>query len=335
MVPSVMTAFFLRLRLTFVPKFPIFTTSNKRKVFKMANNMNFLYDNITNKIIKMLEDGTPPWRKSWRASDMPVNLQTKYAYRGVNVWLLIASPFATTPYWLTMNQINNLKGRIKDTELKNYETVVFWKIMKTTEKNRNNEEVEKTFPFIRYTRVWNLGQCTFSDEVLNKLVPKVEKKDLNPIEACEKIVDKYSDRPEINFGGNRAFYSPLFDKIQMPTFDSFESAEEFYSTEFHELAHSTGAEKRLKRFKATDTDMFGSETYSKEELVAEMTASFLCAEAQIEQTTLENSAAYVAGWLKKIKDSDNRFVLTAASKAQNAADYILGRNKTDDNEDKE
>ena len=186
-------------------------------------------------------------------------------------------------------------------------------------------EEEDTFPMLRYSRVYNLGQCEFSPEQLAKLVPAETKNPFTALQACENIVMSYKDCPEVKFGGNRAYYIPLFDKIQMPNKEDFETPENYYSTLFHEMAHSTGSQKRLKRFRATDSNIFGSETYSKEELVAEMTASFLCAEAEIENKTLDNSAAYIKGWLQAIKNSDKNFVLSAASKAQYAAEYILGK----------
>lgn len=289
-----------------------------------SSNMNFLYQAITDKIVKMLETGTSPWKKTWRASDAPRNLTTKIPYRGVNVWMLLSSPYATTKYWLTWKQVMSLKGRVKAEEAKNYEIVIFWKQLKYT-KTVGGIEEEDTFPMLRYSRVYNLGQCEFSPETLAKLVPAETANEFTSLQMCEKIVMNYKDSPEVKFGGDRTYYSPLFDKIQMPNKTDFEAPEEYYATLFHEMAHSTGSEKRLKRFKANDTNMFGSETYSKEELVAEMTSSFLCAEAAIENSTIENSASYIAGWLKVIKNSDKNFVLSAASKASYAAEYILGK----------
>ena len=286
-----------------------------------GTSMNFLYENITNKILSILETGVSPWKKTWVSKDFPMNLTTKIPYHGINVWLLLSSPYASTPYWMTWNQIMKLKGRVKDTEAKNYETVVFWKQLKF----KNAEDEEKSFPMIRYTRVYNLGQCEFDAETLAKLVPTVEEKQFTPKESCEAIVKGYKDSPDINHGGDRAYYSPLMDKIQMPLRESFSGEDEYYTTLFHEMGHSTGSEKRLKRFHANDTHIFGSETYSKEELVAEMTASFLSAEAGIENNTIENSAAYIKGWLKAIQNADRTFVVSAASKANYAANYILGR----------
>jgi antirestriction protein ArdC len=214
-----------------------------------------------------------------------------------------------------------LKGRVKDEEAKNYETVVFWKQLKF----KNDEDEEKSFPMIRYTRVYNFGQCIFDEATIKKLVPETEENPFTPKETCENIVKGYKDCPEINFGGGRAFYSPLMDRIQMPLKESFTGEEEYYSTLFHEMGHSTGSERRLKRFKSVDSGIFGSETYSKEELIAEMVASFLSAESGIENNTIENSASYIAGWLKAIKNADKTFVVQAASRASFASNYILGR----------
>ncbi len=124
-------------------------------------------------------------------------------------------------------------------------------------------------------------------------------------------------------GGDRAFYQPSTDSVHMPAVHSFEGAEEYHSTLFHELSHSTGHESRLNRHgMETGIAAFGSAVYSKEELAAEFGAAFLCAHAGI-QGTLDNSAAYIAGWAKALK-ADSRLVVTAASQGQKAADYILG-----------
>lgn len=297
----------------------------------MANNMNFLYQAITDKIVKMLESGTSPWKKTWAAKDAPKNLTTKIPYRGVNVWMLLASPHATTPYWLTWKQVMSLKGRVKTEEAKNYEMVIFWKQLKYT-KNVGGVEEEDSFPMLRYSRVYNLGQCEFSPETLAKIVPAETVNEFTPLQACENIVFSYKDCPEVSFGGDRAYYSPLMDAIQMPHKIDFKTPENYYATLFHEMAHSTGSSKRLKRFKASDSNMFGSETYSKEELVAEMCSSFLCAEAGIENSTIDNSASYIKGWLGAIKNSDKNFVLSAASKAQYAAEYVMGKRQVAETE---
>lgn len=284
----------------------------------------FIYQNITNKIVAMLEKGISPWKKTWRAENMPMNLTTKYNYRGINVWLLLASENATTPYWITYNQLKKADGTLKSGEEKNYETIIYFQISKI--KDRFTGE-EKTVPFIKYTRVWNLSQINISTEKYDKLVPKVVKREVNTIEGCEEIVENYKSCPEISFGGDKAYYSPLFDNIQMPPKKDFESDENYYGVLFHEMGHSTGAEKRLNRFKAADSNQFASESYSKEELIAEMTSSFLSATAGISNELIVNSAAYLKGWLSAIQEGEKNFLVSAASKASYAADYILGKER--------
>jgi len=285
---------------------------------------NIVYQIVTDRIIKLLESGTAPWKKAWKASDLPMNLTTKIPYKGVNTWLLLSCGMPS-PYWLTWKQTMALKGTVKKDEAKNFQVVVFWKQLKYDKKSTDNEIEERTFPMLRYYRVYNLSQVELPADVMKKLVPEKEVRLTNKIEDCEAIVKNYKDCPEIKYGGDRAYYACLFDRIQMPLHEDFDSDEEFYSTMFHEMAHSTGAEKRLNRFKATDSHIFGSDRYSKEELIAEMTSSFLCAEAGIENQVIENSVAYIASWMKAIKEGDKNFVISAASRAQRAADYILNR----------
>jgi len=260
-----------------------------------------------------------------------MNLTTKIPYRGINTWLLLSLGMPS-PYWLTWNQTMKLKGRVKQEEAKNFQIVIFWKQLKIADKTAKGEDNEKTIPLLRYYKVYNLSQVELPADVMKRLVPAVEPVQINKIEECENIVSNYKDCPEIKFGGDRAFYANLFDRIQMPLHEDFETDEEYYSTLFHEMGHSTGSPKRLDRFKATDSHLFGADTYSKEELIAEMAASFLCAEAGIGNETIENSAAYIQGWMKAIKNGDKNFVISAASRAQKAADYILQRNqKTQEN----
>jgi antirestriction protein ArdC len=130
--------------------------------------------------------------------------------------------------------------------------------------------------------------------------------------------------PALNHGGALAFYRPATDTVQMPTRETFDNPEAYYSTLFHELTHSTGHQKRLNRPTLTDLQPFGSTNYSKEELVAELGAAFLCAQAGIENATVNRNASYIAGWLRAL-ENDRRMVILAAAQAQKAADYILGR----------
>lgn len=137
---------------------------------------------------------------------------------------------------------------------------------------------------------------------------------------AELIVSRYADRPPVVYCGDRAYYSLLDDRIQIPRPEMYPIREEFYSTLFHELIHSTGHPKRLNRESLKDTE---EEAYSKEELVAEMGAAFLCNQAHISAKTLENSSAYIQGWLSRLRN-DKSLVIRAAAAAQKAADYVNG-----------
>jgi antirestriction protein ArdC len=145
----------------------------------------------------------------------------------------------------------------------------------------------------------------------------------DPIAAAEAIVAGMPKPPAISHGFNRAAYSPSLDAVRMPSPERFTPREEYYSALFHELGHSTGHASRLARKGITDETMFGSHEYSQEELCAEITSAFLCGHAGIAPATLDNSAAYLAGWLSKLGD-DQRLVVLAAAQAQRAADHILG-----------
>ena len=145
--------------------------------------------------------------------------------------------------------------------------------------------------------------------------------EFNPIENAQAIIDGWKNKPEINHvEGDRAYYMPKFDKITLPLKSQFKSPEEYYSTAFHELAHSTGHSKRLNRKELTEANYFGSHDYSKEELTAEFASAFLCSTSGIEKT-IDNSAAYIKGWSQKLR-SNPKWLVSAAAKAQKAANLI-------------
>ena len=156
-----------------------------------------------------------------------------------------------------------------------------------------------------------------------KSEPTENQPQVQPIETCERVVDEWLGRPTIKNGGDYASYSKVLDCVQMPGRACFDNVEEYYSTLFHELTHSTGHPTRLNRSSLVDFERFGDHNYSRYELVAEMGAAFLAAYCGIENRTLDNSAAYLANWLDALKN-DSRLVLVAASQAQKAADLILG-----------
>jgi antirestriction protein ArdC len=285
------------------------------------------YAIVTEKIINLLEQGIVPWRRPWSATGLPCNLVSKKPYRGVNLLLLSATKYIS-PLWLTMKQANELGGSVRKGE--HSQIVVFWKIDQIAkaetetdpEKDVADEKSRPRF-VLRYYRLFNLEQCELPQAVLDKL-PKIETHQHDPIEAAERIIAGMPNPPEIQYAGSKAYYSPLTDRITLPPRELFISAEEFSATKIHECVHSTGSRKRLNRESIAEAAPFGSPTYVAEELVAEMGAAFLCAEAGISPAVVENQAAYIQGWLGKIR-SDKRLVTMTAAQAQKAADFILNR----------
>lgn len=297
----------------------------------MTNKSDFVVEKVTNRVIELLEKGEIPWRKPWTIRGMlPCNLITSKEYKGVNAFLLsLYSHTYASPYFLTFNQAKKIGGSVKKDE--HAVPVIYWNWREKeveTEKENGETEVEvKKIPFMRYYNVFNVEQCNG----LEDKIPEVKAKTFNntPLERCEKIVDEMKDKPTIMHGGSRAVYTPGNDSIRTPEMKYFESAEEYYSTLYHELVHSTGHEKRLKRFTPGRTPSFGSEDYSKEELIAEMGSAYLCGICEIENKTLENSAAYIQGWLSKLR-SDKRMLIYAAAGAQKSIDYILNTKEGDE-----
>jgi antirestriction protein ArdC len=275
---------------------------------------NKVYEIITEKIIEKLERGEVPWHQPW-IGGYPKNLMSKKEYRGINVFLLGCQRYSS-PYWVSYKQAQELGGNVRKGQ--HGTMVVFWKQLNI--KDKDTEE-ERTIPFLRYYIVFNLDQCEGIDE---KRIPQTDiRQNFQPIDACEQVVNGMQKRPDIRFEEPRAYYNPRGDFVNMPNKETFHKEEFFYAVLFHELGHSTGHEKRLHRKDQGDWSPFGSQDYSKEELVAEMTAAFLCGTCQIENTTIDNSAAYIKSWLKKLKD-DPKMVVLAAAQAQRASDYILG-----------
>ena len=188
------------------------------------------------------------------------------------------------------------------------------------------ETEKKQIPLVRYYSVFNVEQC---DDISHKRLEAQteEPEPFNPIEAAEAIVSGYPDPPTIaHDGGASAYYRPRTDSIHMPERETFDSGEHYYGTLLHEIGHSTGSETRLARPGITDKIRHGSQTYALEELVAEMSAAFLLAEAGINSEGLmDNSASYIASWIKSLRD-DPKLVVRAGAQAQKAVDHVLDRN---------
>jgi len=282
-----------------------------------------VYEIVTDQIVKQLETGNVPWHKPWKSAynvRMPHNLISKKGYKGINVWLLAFAPY-DSPYFLTFKQCKDLGGSVKKGE-KGF-LVVFWKTYDKEVVLDGESETQKRY-ILRYYKVFNTEQCEGLDEKMVKFKNNIDAIDFNPIEKCEEIVENMPNRPTIKHESQRAFYNHENDFVNLPKQDSFESEEEYYSTAFHELGHSTGHKSRLGRKEA---NLMESHAYSKEELVAELTSAFLCGASGIENKTIDNSAAYIKNWSKALKDNV-KMVVEASQKAQKAADYILDTEKS-------
>ena len=271
------------------------------------------YERITERIVSLLAQGTVPWHKPWQVkTGLPRNFVTKKPYRGINVFLLMAMSYES-PRWLTFRQTIQLGGNVKKGEKAC--PVVFWKQMKIEDKESGEPQKR---PLLRLYHVFNVAQCEGLKEA-----PAVENGSFGSCKPAE-IVAKMPQPPAVKHGMAKAFYSPSDDYVGMPDRERFNGESGYYSTLFHELIHSTGHEKRLKRASVTEQNGYGSDPYCKEELIAELGSAFLCGHADIVDRTIDNSAAYLEGWLKQLQ-TDRTLIVYAAAQAQKAADFILGR----------
>ncbi|CAN5820274.1 zincin-like metallopeptidase domain-containing protein [soil metagenome] len=281
-----------------------------------------IHQQVTDTILKQLEKGVAPWHKPWKEKvgfKLPVNKTTGNLYNGVNVILLWASAeergFQTNE-WASFQQWRDKKEIVrkgeKGTMIVYYDTI--------EKQDRNNEDKIKKIPFIKSSYVFNRAQLqsyNADKEAAPEKLPLIERIDIIDTFVHDTGVDI---RPS-NCG---AYYVPATDKVHMPDISHFldqpdcKAAEAYYSTLFHELTHWTGHINRLNRGLSTN---FGSEPYAKEELVAELGASYLGAEFEIEKAPVENHVNYIGGWLKKLKD-DKHFLISAASSASKATGFL-------------
>jgi antirestriction protein ArdC len=276
---------------------------------------NEVYASITRRIVTLLEQGTVPWHKPWKVTTgLPRNFVTKKPYRGINVFLLTALGYES-PHWLTFRQALELGGCVRKGERSS--RILFWD-QKTIEDEESGEE--RKVPLLRLYSVFNVAQC---DGIKENEAPASSEPESIVFTKPEEIVEKMPKRPKIKHGTTESFYSQREDCVSLPTQKQFDRKEEYYSTLFHELVHATGHESRLGRPTLTEKAGFGTNPYCKEELIAEMGAAFLCGHSEIIERTIDNSAAYLLGWLAQLKN-DKTLIVQAAAQAQRAADFILG-----------
>jgi antirestriction protein ArdC len=273
-----------------------------------------IYQMVTDLIIQRLEAGVVPWQMPWKSSGaMPRNLVSKKVYRGFNFWYLLSFGFEN-PLFLTFNQVKDLGGSIIKGS-KSYQ-VIFYKLREYTK-----DGVTEEIPMLRYYRIFHIDSVEGIDPAK---IPTTDSHDhdFDSIGECDRLVEFWKDSPTIEFGYHKACYVPSTDTVKMPNPRTFFEDEKYYSVLYHELTHSTGHRSRLNRHEKFSNHNFFSKDYSQEELVAEMGAAYLCGICGIENKTIDNSAAYIQSWLKRLKN-DNKFVMQAASYAQKAVDYIL------------
>ena len=276
-----------------------------------------VYEMVTDRIIEQLESGVIPWEKPWTGiRSGAFNRVSKKSYSLLNQMLLKhKGEYATFKQW------QDLGGKVRKGEKS--ETIVFWKVLPIEEEQEDGEKVTKQIPLLRYISVFHISQVDGVEPL-----PKEELNDIEPIGKAEKVLKDYWTRENItveHIAGNRAFYSPTRDMICLPLFEQFMDANEYYSTAFHESVHSTMQESRCNRAEERKNKLvaFGSEEYSKEELVAELGSANLMNIIGIEsKKSFRNSSAYIQNWLSVLKN-DVKFIVSASSKAENAVNYIL------------
>ena len=276
-----------------------------------------VYEIVTDRIIEQLENGIIPWEKPWTGvRSGAFNRVSKKSYSLLNqMFLKHEGEYATFKQW------QDLGGHIRKGEKS--EIIVFWKVLPIEEEQEDGTKTVKQIPLLRYINVFHISQVDGVEPL-----PKEELNDIEPIEQAEEVLKDYWTREHIkveHVAGNKAFYSPNMDMIHLPLFEQFTNAEEYYSTAFHESVHSTMKGTRCNREEERKGKIaaFGSEEYSKEELVAEIGSANLLNIIGIEtRKTFRNNAAYIQNWLSVLKN-DVKFIISAASKAEKAVNYIL------------
>ena len=277
-----------------------------------------VYEMVTERIIEQLESGVIPWQKPWTGSkNGAYNRVSMKPYSILNQMLLQHSgEYATFKQWTEAG------GHIRKGARS--EIVTFWKMQLVEEEEEDGTKVKKQIPLLRYYNVFHISQV---DGVEPK--EKMELQEHEPIEEAERVKLEYMEREHLQIYEkitDKAFYTPTSDYIEVPCKEQYKYIEEFYSTLFHEMVHSTGHYKRLNRLESGASARFGSATYSKEELTAEIGSAMILNRLGIEtEKTFKNSTAYVQNWLQVLKN-DNKFIISASSKSEKAVKYIFNEN---------
>lgn len=277
---------------------------------------------VASRVIAELEKGIAPWTQPWFGSERFVSHVNGKHYSLLNC-ILLGEPGE----YATFNQVKNEGGKVKKGAKSKF--VVYWNIIEKEESDESGEVKKKTIPVLKYYNVFNLNDC---EGVKKKYLSDDDKRFIHEtVLDAEGIVSHYCEmNPTLKIERSKesgsAFYRPSADYIQVPRIEQFAKVEEFYSTLFHEMTHSTGHWSRLGRFQKSGAVGFG-EDYGKEELIAELGAAALCGRCGVESNdSFRNSAAYLKGWVEAIKGNPN-LIVQAASKADKAVDFILNGKK--------
>jgi len=280
-----------------------------------------IYARITNQIIDQLEAGVRPWTQPWTGGH-PVTRPLRYdgtPYSGINILLLWSESSSrgfASPTWMTFRQAMALGAHVRKGEKGS--TVVYANQIVRTETDHAGEEIEQRIPFLKAYTVFNVEQI----DDLPAVYRPAPLEPVNPDERLEAVERFFAGLgADIRHGGSAAFYVPASDHVQMPPFECFETADDYYSTLGHEMTHWTRHPTRLDR--DLGRQRFGDAGYAREELVAELGAAFLCADLGLALEPREDHAAYIANWLEVLK-VDKRFIVSAASHAQKAVDHLHG-----------
>lgn len=270
-----------------------------------------LYQEITDRIIAQMEGGIIPWEKPWISAGSAVSHAIGKPYSLLNQMLL-----GRPGEYVTFKQCQAEGGKVRKGEKSSM--VVFWKWINIKD---DETKEEKEIPILRYFNVFHIDQCKGLAAKHAQPLPNI----VQPDHTADNIISGYIQRSGVRLNheaGGRAFYRPSSDSVFLPMQTQFRNASEYYSTAFHELVHSTGHKSRLDRLEKTT--FFGSDAYSKEELVAEIGAAALVNYARLETAhSFRNSTAYVQNWLQVLRN-DKRFIVSAAGKAEKAVQMILG-----------
>ncbi|PHR19456.1 MAG: antirestriction protein ArdC [Sphingopyxis sp.] len=280
-----------------------------------------LYAKVTDQIIAELEAGRFPWVQLWDASaacaGLPRNAVSGRSYSGINIlilWGAVISHGYAGQGWLTFRQAKEAGGCVRKGE--HGVTVCYAdRFTPEAEKARaaQSGETPQTVPFLKRFTLFNVAQCDGLPDKLTVEQPPLPEHEVVPV--AEQLIA--ATEADFRIGGARAFYAPLQDYVQVPPQPAFTDQINFYRTACHELGHWTGHPSRLDR---DQTGRFGTASYAREELVAELAAAYLCAALGIAPTV--RHADYLGSWLDVLRE-DNRAIFRAASAASKAADYLL------------